>query len=117
MTFKMSKSKTIGDRSGTMELEFDINDTSILGTASFAMVEQGWTVKLPGTITGVYNPKNGNVTFATIPKTAKYAGKDYPYGIRVTGVLNGDRIVCSITYMIANQQHTDEGVIITRSLE
>nr|WP_319540145.1 hypothetical protein [uncultured Methanospirillum sp.] len=75
---------------GGTTINFTITaDNKVSGTVDFKFIEQGWTVKVHGTVTGTLTPSTGNLVIYSNDATFKYAGKQYPITMTVKAQYNG----------------------------
>ena len=56
---------------------------------NFKFIEQGWTVKVPGTIHGSLTPETGKLEIQSNDAFFKYAGEKYPIEMNVQAQYNG----------------------------
>lgn len=75
---------------GGTTINFTITaDNKVTGTVDFKFIEQGWTVKIKGTVTGTLTPSTGKLEIHSNDATFKYAGKQYPIILNVKAQYNG----------------------------
>ncbi|HWQ64258.1 MAG TPA: hypothetical protein VN429_07560 [Methanospirillum sp.] len=75
---------------GGTTINFTITaDNKVTGTVDFKFIEQGWTVKIKGTVTGTLTPSTGKLEIHSNDATFKYAGKQYPITMDVKAQYNG----------------------------
>jgi len=99
--------KNILDRDITIKLEFDITETKIAGKAQMSLKEQGWDVKVPGTINGTFDPVANAITFQTAGLQGKYSGMDYQIQVTGTGTRTGETITADIAMALVSYHRKD----------
>lgn len=99
--------KNILDRDVTIKLEFDIADKKIDGKAQMLLKEQGWDVKVPGTISGTFDPVTNTLSFETAGLQGKYSGMDYQIQVTGTGTRSGESITADIAIALVSYHRKD----------
>ncbi|WP_146199661.1 hypothetical protein ACKUB1_18460 [Methanospirillum stamsii] len=64
-------------------------DNSVSGKVAYKFIEQGWTIKVKGTVSGQVND-NGGLTLSSNDASVKYAGQTYPISMTVNAQYNGN---------------------------
>ncbi|PKL60716.1 MAG: hypothetical protein CVV33_01240 [Methanomicrobiales archaeon HGW-Methanomicrobiales-4] len=62
-------------------------DISFSGTVDYKVSEQGWTITLPGTISGTLSPETGKLQIFSSDAHINYGGKSYPITMNVDASL------------------------------
>ena len=68
---------------GALTSEMAAKDIAFSGTVGYKVSEQGWTITLPGTITGSLSPETGKLQIFSSDAVIKYAGKSYPISMDI----------------------------------
>ncbi|NLV27429.1 MAG: hypothetical protein GXY48_09740 [Methanomicrobiales archaeon] len=76
---------------GGADIDYTIApDNSVSGTVAYKFIEQGWTIKVKGTVHGQVSP-NGNLNLISNDANVKYAGSNYPITMNVNAQYTGDQ--------------------------
>lgn len=75
---------------GGADIDYTVSpDNSVSGTVAYKFIEQGWTIKVKGTVSGQVND-NGGLTLSSNDASVKYAGQTYPISMTVNAQYNGN---------------------------
>jgi len=75
---------------GGTTIEYTISpDNQVSGTVCFKFIEQGWTIKINGIVTGFLTPDTGKLIIQSSDAFIKYAGNNYPITMNVDAQYNG----------------------------
>jgi hypothetical protein len=99
--------KNLMGKEAEITLQFAISGSSVGGIVKIEVEEQGWKIKLPGTITGTAT--KDKIAFETSPVKGKYEGMNCEFVIKAVGKLKSGIISCDITYLMS-VSHTDYAV-------
>jgi hypothetical protein len=72
---------------GTFSSSVPSDDILFSGTVDYKVIEQGWTITLPGTVTGKLSPDSGNLQIFSNDAVIKYSGKSWPISMNVEAIL------------------------------
>lgn len=64
-------------------------DNSVTGKVAYKFIEQGWTIKIKGTVHGMVTP-DGNMKLTSNDANVQYAGNNYPITMNVNARYNGE---------------------------
>ena len=79
---------------GGTTITFTISpDNQVSGKVDFKFIEQGWTIKVHGTVTGFLTPDTGKLVIKSDDASVKYAGKQYPLTMTVDARYDGSGFV------------------------
>ena len=79
---------------GGTSIDYTITpDNKVSGTVKFLFVEQGWTIKVPGTVTGSLSPDTGKLVIKSTDASVKYSGKQYPLTMTINAQYDGSGFV------------------------
>ena len=79
---------------GGTTITFTISpDNQVSGKVDFKFIEQGWTIKVHGTVTGFLTPDTGKLVIKSNDAFVKYAGKQYPLTMTVDAQYDGSGFV------------------------
>ncbi|HWQ64065.1 MAG TPA: hypothetical protein VN429_06575, partial [Methanospirillum sp.] len=62
-------------------------EQKVTGKVKYYIVQQGWTVSLPGTITGVLSPDTGEINLNSTDAVISYGGVKYPVTMQIEGTV------------------------------
>lgn len=87
--------KTTGADGSLFEGGADIDytvapDNTVSGKVAYKFIEQGWTVKVKGTVSGQVT-ENGGLTLTSNDASVQYAGQTYPISMTVDAQYNGNQ--------------------------
>ena len=75
---------------GGADIDYTVSpDNSVTGTVAYKFIEQGWTIKVKGTVSGMVSP-DGSLTLSSHDASVKYAGSTYPISMDVNAQYNGN---------------------------
>jgi len=75
---------------GGTTIAFTISqDNLVSGTVVFKFIEQGWTIKVNGIVSGFLTPDTGKLVLHSNDAFIKYAGKQYPITMNINAQFNG----------------------------
>jgi hypothetical protein len=112
--FKFRENKDAFGMAGTINLEFNVVDTRVVGKAEFEIINpQGWKFTLRGQISGSCT-QDGQIVFNSSPIKGKYSGAEYQIVIGGTGKRTIGVVNCTMTYTMTSL-HVDNNVIINES--
>jgi len=75
---------------GGADIDYTVSpDNSVTGTVAYKFIEQGWTIKVKGTVSGEVTP-DGSLTLTSQDASVKYAGNTYPISMNVNAQYNGN---------------------------
>lgn len=72
---------------GDISSKYAEKDISFSGTVDYKVSEQGWTITLPGTISGILSPETGKLQIFSSDARINYGGKSYPITMNVDASL------------------------------
>lgn len=76
---------------GGADIDYTVShDNSVSGTVAYKFIEQGWTIKVKGTVSGEVSP-DGTLTLTSDDAMVKYAGQTYPISMNVNAQYTGDQ--------------------------
>jgi hypothetical protein len=79
---------------GGTEIDYVITpDNRVSGKVNFIFMEQGWKVKVHGTVSGFLTPDTGKLVLKSDDTFVKYSGKQYPLTMDVNAQYDGSGFV------------------------
>jgi hypothetical protein len=92
---------------GGTTITFTISpDNKVSGDVAFKFIEQGWTIKVKGTVTGFLTPDTGKLIIKSNDASVKYAGKQHKLTMNIEAQYNGSGFVGTKELSIAGATGT-----------